>query len=233
MKINKLTAVGATLALATASVLGLGAAANAIDVPIGSIGVEGATYPAGTWFLGNPVGPALAQDTTGLTITGQNQLLYGQTTVVETGAEFTSLIGGASVAPATGNYAFQVPVFFDGAGNAEFTTLRPAVPGTPLTTTDWISSQNVPSLGLVANAAVPFATIAAAFQAAGDAEVLAFGLFVPAGQTVVLSTVTWGGTTWNFATPTAPVVPVAPPVAPVTPAAPVATPVPGAATFTG
>ena len=76
MKSTKVSAVGA-IALAAASVLGLGVAAYAVDVPIDDIGVEGDSYPADQWFFGEPVGPAATQDETGLTIEGQNQLLYG------------------------------------------------------------------------------------------------------------------------------------------------------------
>jgi hypothetical protein len=218
MKFNKLAAAGATFALVVGSVVGIGAAASAIDVPIDQIGVEGASYPAATWFLGNPVGPALSQDTTGLTIPGQNQLLYGQSTTVATGAAFTDLIDGAAFA-ATGTATFQVPVFFDGTANTAFTTLRPAVPGTPTTSTEWISSRTIASLGLTAGVAVPFATIAAAFDTAADAEVLAFGVFVNAGDTAVLQSVTWNGETWTFAAPT--------------PDAEVPTPVQDPARFTG
>jgi hypothetical protein len=233
MKINKLTAIGATLALAAGSIVGLGLAASAVDVPIGSIVNETSPYPVEQWFIGNPAGPALSQDTTGLTIPGRNQLLYGRSTTVPTGADFTALISGASFV-ATGTATFQVPVFFDGTANTEFTTLRPAVPGSPTTTSNWISSQDVPSVGLTANTPVPFTTIAAAFDTAADAEVLAFGVVVDPGTSAVLTSVTWAGTTWTFATPAAPVPPTAPPVAPpAAPVAPPATPVTGAATFTG
>jgi len=207
MKLNKFAAAGATLALAVGSVLGLGAAANAIDVPIDQIGVEGESYPAGTWFLGNPVGDPLSQDATGLTIPGQNQLLYGQTTSVASAEAFTTLIGGASF-EASGTATFQVPVYFSpdasDEGNAkQFTTLRPETPGTPLTTTNWISSYNLPQLGLTKNTPVPFATIAAAFDDADavDPEILAFGVFVNPGDEAVLESVTWSGATWTFATP--------------------------------
>jgi hypothetical protein len=234
MKINKLTAVGATLTLAVGSVLGLGTAATAVEVPVGSIVAETNPYPVEQWFLGNPQ-PTTAptQDASGLTLTGRTQLLYGRVTPVASGAAFTTLISGASFV-ATGTATFQVPVFFDGTANTEFTTLRPAVPGSPTTTSEWISSQAV--AGLPAGTPLPFATIAAAFDAAGDAEVLAFGVIVDPGTTAVLSSVTWAGTTWTFATPAAPVTPPVAPVAPVAPpAAPAApaTPVTGAATFTG
>ncbi|MDY0909687.1 hypothetical protein [Microbacterium sp. CFBP9034] len=245
MKLNKFTAVGATLALAVGSVVGIGAAAYAIDVPIDEITVEGDTYPAGQWFLGSPVGPELSQDETGLTIPGRNQLLYGWSFTGAEGAgtttaEFTALIEGASF-EATGDATFQVPVFFDpedtviNEGDAlVFTTLRPATTGSPLTSTDWISSRALPAFGIAANTPVPFADIAALFDEAielGAApEILAFGILVDEGATVLLNSVTFAGETWTFATP---VDPVDPPVEPVDPPAEVPTPIQDPATFTG
>src|SRR6187402_504186 len=122
MKSTKVSAVGA-IALAAASVLGLGVAAYAVDVPIDDIGVEGDSYPADQWFFGEPVGPAATQDETGLTIEGQNQLLYGWLEGGVTAEEFEAYIEGAAV-DATGTYTFQVPVFFDPDGDDQlFTTL--------------------------------------------------------------------------------------------------------------
>ncbi len=216
MKINKLAAVGATFALAVGSVFGASIAANAIEVPVGSIGVEGDSYPTGTWFLGDPVGPELTQDATGLTIPGQNQLLYGQSTAGITGAAFADFVEGASF-DGDGDLTFQIPVYFDGENATDFTTLRPAVTGSPSTGTDWVSSRSV--AGLTANTPVPFSEIVAAFGEGDGAEILAFGVFVNPDQTALLRSVTSGGVTWTFATPTvAPVVPV---------------PVQGPATFTG
>jgi hypothetical protein len=215
MKFTKLAAAGATLALAVGSVVGIGVAASAIDVPVDEIGTETNPYAEAAWFLGNPVGPALTQDTTGLTIVGQNQLLYGQSTPGVTGAEFQAFVEGAAFASTGSPATFQVPVFFDGEANTGFTTLRPAVTGTPVTTTQWISSQTV--AGLTANVPVSFEEIVAAFGEGDAAEILAFGIFVDAGSTTVLQSVTWGGETWTFATAEA-VVP---------------TPVQDPATFTG
>lgn len=200
MKFTKLAAAGATFALAVGSVVGIGVAASAIEVPIDQIGVEGDTYPAATWFLGDPQGPALTQDTTGLTIPGQNQLLYGQSTTDVSGADFEAFIDGAAFASTGSPATFQVPVFFNGEANTAFTTLRPAETGSPTTDMLWISSQTV--AGLTANEAVPFADIMAAFDGVeGDAaEILAFGIFVDEGSTTVLQSVTWNGETWTFAT---------------------------------
>lgn len=215
MKFTKLAAVGATLALAVGSVLGASLAASAIEVPVGDIGVEGGSYPAGEWFLGLPVGATpLTQDATGMTITGQNQLLYGQSTEGVDGAAFEALIDGAAFT-GTGTMTFQVPVFFNGEANSDFTTLRPAVPGSPSTSTDWISSRSV--AGLTANTPVPFSDILDAFGDSGI-EVLGFGVFVDPGQTAVLASLTWDGVTWTFATPVPAVVP---------------TPIQKPATFTG
>jgi len=218
MKSRKLAAVGATLALAVGSVIGLSAAASGVEVPIDSIGTEGASYPAGTWFVGNPAGPALSQDAAGLTIPARNQVLYGQSISGVDSEEFADLIAGASF-KANGPLTFQVPVFFDGEANTEFTTLRPAVTGTPVTTTKWISSQSV--AGLDKNVEYSFDDILKAFDTAeGDAEVLAFGvLSYGEGSSAVLQSVTWNGTTWTFATPL--------------PTAVVPTPVKDSATFTG
>ncbi len=235
MNINKLAAVGASVALAVGSVVGIGAAAFGVEVPIDEIGQEvpGEGYPAGQWFVGDPAGPELTQDETGLTIPGRNQLLYGQSTTGVDTAAFTALIGGASV-EATGTYTFQVPVFFDpedadGDGDLLFTTLRPAVPGSPQTTTDWTSSRAIPALGVAANTPVAFSVIADVFDFAIDAEaspeILAFGVFVNTGDSAVLSSVTWDGEEWTFATPTEPVEPPT--------EAEIPTPIQNPATFTG
>ena len=235
MKINKLAAVGASVALAVGSVVGIGAAAFGVEVPIDEIGQEvpGEAYPAGQWFVGDPAGPELSQDETGLTIPGRNQLLYGQSTTGVTTDAFTALIEGASV-EATGTYTFQVPVFFDsedvdGDGDLLFTTLRPAVPGSPETTTEWTSSRAIVALGVAANTPVAFSLIADVFDVAIDEEaspeILAFGVFVNPGETAVLSSVTWGGEEWTFATPTEPVEPPT--------EAEIPTPIQDSATFTG
>ena len=216
MKFKKLTAVGAGIALAIGSVFGVSLAASAADVSVSDITVEGTSYPAGAWFQGNPVTPgALTQDTAGLHITGQTQLLYGESMTGLTGTTFTQFVAGASFA-GTGTMTFQIPVFFDGPGKLDFTTLRPVATGSPTTTGDWISSRAV--AGLPAQTPVPFATIAAAFDTAVAPELLAFGVFVNPGDSAVLQTLTAGGNSWNFATPT-------PAVAP--------TPIKKAATFTG
>ncbi|WP_028047481.1 hypothetical protein [Cellulomonas sp. URHE0023] len=237
MKTNKLTAVGATLALVVVSVLGLSTAADAAYVPVTDIVTETTPYPVEQWFLGNPVGPALTQDATGLTIPGQNQLLYGRAIPGATGAEFQAFIEGVSFV-GTGPLTFQVTVYL-GPGTAGFTTLRPSTTGSPTAATTWISSQAVG--GLPADTPVPFAQIVAAFVA-DNATVLGSGVFVNPGDTAVLSSFTSGAETWTFATPAAPVTPpvVAPPVTPpvaappaTPPAAPAATPVSGTASFTG
>ena len=237
MKTNKLVTAGASLALAIGSVVGIGAAAFGVEVPIDEIGQEvpGEGYPAGQWFVGDPAGPELTQDETGLTVPGRNQLLYGQSITGVTTDAFTALIEGASV-DATGTYTFQVPVFFDpedvdGDGDLLFTTLRPAVPGSPETTTEWTSSRAIPALGVAANTPVAFSVIADVFDFALDAEparspeILAFGVFVNTGDSAVLTSVTWDGETWTFATPTAVVVPPTEAVVP--------TPIQNPATFTG
>ena len=114
MKFTKLSAAGATIALAVGSVVGIGIAAHAIDVPIDEIGQEvpGGGYPEDQWFVGDPAGPALTQDETGLTIPGRNQLLYGWLEAGVTAEEFEAYIEGASF-DGTGPLTFQVPVFLD------------------------------------------------------------------------------------------------------------------------
>ena len=222
MKFNKLTAVGASLALAVGSVFGVSLAASAADVPLSSIGAEGASYPANQWFVGNPAGPALTEDTAGLHIDGRNQLLYGESMAPMTGATFTDFVDGASFT-GTGTMTFQIPVFFDGDADGDFTTLRPAQPGNPTSSGDWISSRAV--AGLSANTPVPFAAVAAAFDAATNPEVLAFGVFVNPGDSAVLQSVTAGGETWTFGVPVPAANPGGGAVAP--------TPIQKSATFTG
>jgi hypothetical protein len=238
MKTNKLAAVGATLALVVGSIVGLSTAAGAAYVPVTDIVTETSPYPVERWFLGNPVGPALTQDATGLTIPGQNQLLYGRAISGVTAAEFQAFIEGVSFV-GTGPLTFQVTVYL-GPGSTNFTTFRPTTTGTPLTTTTWTSSQ--PIGATPANTPVTFDQILTAFINE-NATVLGSGVFVNPGQTAVLSSFTSGAEVWTFATPVTPPVvvppvtppvvapPAAPPVAP--PAAPAATAISGTAAFTG
>lgn len=233
MKLKKLTAVGAGIALAIGSVFGVSLAASAIEVPVNEIGVEGASYPANQWFLGKvttpDAGPAPTQDASGLTITGKNQLLYGKSMPGLDGTAFTNFVASASFA-GSGQMAFQIPVFFSTGSDRQFTTLRPDSFGVPAASGTWISSQAV--AGLPAGAPVPFADIVAAFDsAAGQAEVLAFGVFVNPGATAVLESVTAGGETWTFNTP----VPAGPTDNVDTPDNPAVAPTPikKSATFTG
>jgi hypothetical protein len=216
MKLNKLTAVGATLAIAVGSVIGISAAASAVEVPIDEIGQEvaGGGYLADQWFVGDPAGPALTQTEDGLTIPGRNQFLYGLLETGVTGAEFEALIEDAAF-DGTGPLTFQVPVYM--SGTTGFTTLQPTTTGTPVKTTTWMSSQKV--AGLEKFTPYTFDQIVAAIEGAGDnATVLAFGVFVGPGATAELQSVTWGEDFWTFATPTEAVAP---------------TPIEDSATFTG
>jgi hypothetical protein len=203
-------------------------------VPVDEIGQEvpGEDYPFGEWFVGDPAGPALIQGTDGLTIPGQNQLLFGVLADSVTAEEFEEFIDVVEF-DGTGPLTFQVPVFL-GPGESNFTTLRPTTTGTPSTATTWTVSRTAGPL--TKNASYTFDEILAAFVGT-DASVLAFGVFVDPGETAVLRSVTVDDQVWSFATPAAPVTPPTAPVAPAAQApaaqAPVATPVRAAATFTG
>ena len=207
MKLNKLAAAGATLALAVGSIVGISTAATAAEVPQSDIVTETHPYPVEKWFVGEPpkgepAGPAMTQTATGLTIPSRNQLLYGQSVKNVTGAAFEAFVKGVKV-DGSGPLIFQVPLFLNGATGAEFTTFMQVAAGTPSTEEQWTSSQAVG--GLKAFDPVPFSKIVEVINAAGgDTEILAFGVgvFGPANQfTAELRSVTSGAQNWTFATP--------------------------------
>lgn len=205
MKRSRLSAASAAGALTAIAVLGgaMPSSAATAYVLASDLGTEGTSYPDG-WFIGNPQ-PEVAPSSTdaGLLLTGKVQLLDGG---VISDPDLSDLVDDA-VVTATGTWTFQIPVFLDpeNAEDKQFTTFRPAQPGSVDTETQWVSSRSV--AGLTANAPVDFAAIEAAFDAAEAPDVLASGVFVNAGDSATLQSVTWNGDTSVF-TPE--------PVAPIT-----------------
>ena len=241
MKINKFTAIGATVALAISAVVGMSAAASAADdiyVPLDEIrqAQDGLPYPQNQWFVGDPAGPALTQDETGLTIEARNQLQYGETIPNVTSGELTTFVDSAEF-DADGDLFFQIALY----ANGNFTTIMPEFAGQPSTTGNWIVSR---AIGDIAEGVpVSFATIleligttdAGVGTDAGTVQIVSFGVFsYGEGNSALLRSVTWGdrsgesAQTWIFYTPEEVVPPVVPPVEAVVP-----TPIQDPATFTG
>ena len=231
MKMNRFAAVGATVALTVGSIVGIGAAAFGVEVPIDDIGQESAGHRtrSSSGSSATPPVPALTQDDTGLTIPGRNQLLYGRSIETSPVTEF-SVSSTARRSMATGPLTFQVAGFLDGDRR------RTSSPPFARTTRFAVDERRVdlqlgPSRRApLENAPVPFSTIVAAFEPPADSTRSSPSVCSPEpATTACFSSVTWDGTTWTFATPE---VVVTPPT-PVTPPAVVPAPIKDPATFTG
>lgn len=157
--------------------------------------VETSPYAAG-WFAGDVAsGDGFAtQSAAGLTITGGAngyQLLNGDPAVA---TDITlAAAAGLGVSTAGGNAFYQISVF--GEPNTQFTTLRPVDP-TDLAG-NWATSQAFGTYA--ANAEDTLAAFTIALDAGEPAQVLAFGVFVNAGTTVVVRAIGWNGDNYLFA----------------------------------
>lgn len=203
MKLSRLAAGGAGLALVAASVFGATAAASADDIDVvvpNPIPAEGSSYPAG-WFAGDVTGGpgSASQSPAGLTIVGGvagYQLLNGDP-VNGSPISLADALSYQQVSTTGGDAFFQISVFGEpGASNQQFTTLRPVDASIPWDG-QWTSSQSV--AGLTANQPYTKAALIAALDGDAAAQVLAFGVFVNAGDTVTVRAIDFGGDTYVFA----------------------------------
>lgn len=209
MKLSRIAAGGAGLALIAVSTFVGATAASAVDVVLPApIPAETNPYSAG-WFAGAVTGGdgTAVQSATGLLINGGTngyQLLNGDPangTVVSLTEALTT--PGANIS--TGEAFLQVSVF--GEPGTEFTTLRPVVATDPAG--DWTTSQSV--AGLTANAPYSTAALIAALDGGAPAQVLAFGVFVNAGVETNLTGIFFNGEFHRFsAAPVAPTLTVEP-----------------------
>ena len=199
MKISRIAASGAGIALIAASTFVGAAAANAedIDVTVPSpLPAETSPYSAG-WFAGDVTGGdgTAVQSAAGLTITGGTngfQLLNGDP-VNGAPISLSAALSYQQVSAVGGDAFFQISVF--GEPGTEFTTLRP-VDATNIWG-QWTTSQSV--AGLTANDPYTKEQLLAALDGgATAAEVLAYGVFVNAGTTSTLRAIYFGDNTYYF-----------------------------------
>lgn len=200
MKLKAYAASTAGLALIAGATL-LGAApAHAADIPVVVPNPIPSENPAGYdpfWFAGTVTGGdgTAVQDASGLVITGGTngfQLLNG---AAEDDPSITlnDALDYQAVSTAGGDAFYQISVFAE--PDTDFTTLRPVVASE--TWGDWELSRDV--AGLTAGAPYTKTEIITALDAGSPAQVLAFGVFVNAGDTVTLRGLVFNGDNYLFA----------------------------------
>jgi hypothetical protein len=189
---------GAVAAAAVVASALLVAPANAADtyVTADQIGTEGASYPAG-WFVGAGSTGAIASVAGGLSIVGPEQVLNGTPGAIGDG--LVAVVSAAQLGVTSGNADFQIPLYTDGATDSGFTTLRPdnfnnagLNPAAGWTTSGAFGTFAAGSSHTLADYDAELATLGT------TPELLAYGVFVPAGETAVVSSITWNGTTTRF-----------------------------------
>jgi hypothetical protein len=211
VQLSRFIAVGAAVALIGGSTLFAAGTANAADdfVAASQFGAEGASYPAG-WFTGTPpagvTAGGIASGPTGLSVTGREQILNGTPGTTPAGG-LVALATGANLNVVSGNVDFQIALYA-GPGQTNFTTLRPDNFGNAglNPAAGWTTSGAVGTFA--ANSSHTLADYQG--QLASDYQILAYGAFVNAGDTAVISSITWNGVTTRFTpvpTPTATVSP--------------------------
>lgn len=201
MKISRVIATGAVLALIGGSSVLTTATATAAPVPTtnyvkaADFGTEVSPY-AKSWFKGNATPATTVSDSvSGLAVTGQ--ILNGDTPA--TG--LVNLVTVAKFHVVSGSAYFQVPVFAN--ATTGYTTLRPELPGQPTTTGVWITSQAIAADSTNGNGTAyakgASATLTQFADALGtDVSILAYGAFVNPGTTATISSITWDGVTSQF-----------------------------------
>lgn len=203
LKLSRIVTAGATLALIAGSSLFAAGAANAADsyVTASQFGTEGASYPAG-WFTGTGSTGTMTSGLSGLSLTGQVQILNGTPGSIPAGG-LASLASDATLGVVSGNADFQIALFTDGAGSTGFTTLRPdnfnQTGLNPLA--GWTTSGTFGAFTAGSSHTLPdYDAQLAALKTANSTtpKLLAYGAFVPAGQSATLSSITFNGNTSWF-----------------------------------
>ena len=200
MKLSRIAASGAGIALVAASTFVGAAVANAedIDVTVPSpLPAETSPYSAG-WFAGTVTGGdgTAVQSAAGLTITGGTngfQLLNGDP-VNGAAISLADALSYQQVSVSGAEAFFQISVF--GEPGTEFTTLRPV--DASQTWGAWTTSQSV--AGLTANQSYTKDELLTALDGGTAAEVLAFGVFINAGTTSTIRAILFGEDTFFFTT---------------------------------
>lgn len=219
MKLSRIPAVGAAIALVATSTLFVVSPASADDFfyDQDDFGQElPGGYPVGfDWFYGdqpiNPIGdldwtPAGIEINNGTNPSGAVQIL-NQNVSTPAALGLALLVDVVDVIDESGQWTFQLPLFANPAvGPQAFTTLRPQTEGIGgvISTGTWITSQPIPTnAGGVAYAANDTATLVqfeAALNALDSYELLAFGLNFTAADTDTIHAISWESD-WNVFTP--------------------------------
>jgi hypothetical protein len=169
-----------------------------VDLP-DPIPAEVAPY-APVWFAGTVAGGTgtAVQGESGLVITGgaQGYQLLNGTPASSAPVTLADALGNYTAVSSIGDAFYQISLFGEGAADSAFTTLRPVVADEPWG--NWTTSQSVE--GLTANAPYTKDALLAALDAGQAAEVLAFGVFINAGDTVTLRTIAFNGDEYSFYT---------------------------------
>lgn len=200
LKLTRIVAVGAVTALVAGSTLLLAGTASADDtyVHAADFVAETSPYPAG-WFIGGGSTGTITDTAGGISLAGRIQILNGTTPAQGLG----DLVDGAHIGVTSGNVTFQIPLFTDGTLNTGYTTLRPDNFGNdglnPLA--GWTTSGAIGTFAAGTSHTIPEYE-AELNELPTDYRILAYGLFVPALETAVISSVTWNGNN-TFFTPSA------------------------------
>ena len=207
MKLRSFGAGVTGVVLVTGSLLlgALPASAATIQVTVPNPApAETSPYSAG-WFAGTITGGdgSATQSEAGLKIVGGTngyQLLNGDP--ADAGDVTLAAAAGLGVSTVSGDAFYQISVFGEpgGSEDKQFTTLRPVDPNN--LDGDWINSRAFGETA--AGTAAPLATHVQLLDQGERAQVLAFGVFVNAGDTVIVRAIGWDADNYLFATaPTA------------------------------
>jgi len=191
------------LALVAGSSLFAAQAANAADSYVTASQFTTETSPYGPgWFIGDGSTGTLDSGLTGLSLTGPIQILNGTPGDIPAGG-LADLATNATLAVVTGNADFQIALYTDGAASTGFTTLRPdnfnQAGLNPLA--GWTTSGAFGSFAAGSSHTLPeYDTELAALNTANgtSAQLLAYGAYVPTGETATLSSITFNGNTSRF-----------------------------------
>ena len=187
MKLSRIAAAAAGVALIGASTLLTAGAAQADDLyPVAPFPAETSPYAAG-WFVGGGSTGTATSGVAGLSVTGPYQLLNGTTPT----DSLVTLVDDASLV-STGSANFQIALWNDGVNNTGFATIRSDNYG-PTSMNSLAGWRSSAPIGIIpANESHTLVEFQAALDASSpDYELLAFGINVPAGQTAVVSSISW------------------------------------------
>lgn len=195
-------AVAAGLGVALVAGASLVAAApaqawNAINVYANEIAPNADSYVG--WHQGIDGGIATVT-TEGLELSGSSQIIYGFETPAGIDELASASYGNASwTTTADSDPAqFQIPVSF--GPDAALTTLSPASPVSGANgvsgAEEWVTS--APLGGYAANESATLEEFIAELTAQGDVRVLGFGVLTEAGQTSVVTGISWLGDDYTF-----------------------------------